>query len=107
MSHTLFNSIFNKTYPELASLNTNILLLQNIYQSTFIEEANNFEFSEQNNNEINNFISSEPFYNIDNNIFSQIEINNFYKIFNQKSESFISEVDKKQKALTDQDINAF
>ncbi|CAG8757720.1 8608_t:CDS:1, partial [Cetraspora pellucida] len=57
MSHTLFNSIFSETHPKLASLNTNILLLQNIYQSTFIKEANNSEFSEQNNNEINNFIS--------------------------------------------------
>ncbi|CAG8807944.1 7230_t:CDS:1, partial [Cetraspora pellucida] len=96
-----------ETHPELTSLNTNILSLQNIYQSTFIEEANNSKFLEQNNNKINNFISSELFYNFDNNIFSQIKINNFYKIFNQKSESFISEIDKKQKMLTDQDINAF
>ncbi|CAG8625779.1 14871_t:CDS:2, partial [Cetraspora pellucida] len=61
---------FIETHSKLASLNTNILSLQNIYQSTFIEEANNFEFSEQNNNKINNFISSELFYNIDNIIFS-------------------------------------
>ncbi|CAG8832209.1 20562_t:CDS:1, partial [Cetraspora pellucida] len=45
-----------KTHPELTSLNINILLLQNIYQSTFIEEANNSEFLEQNNNEINNLL---------------------------------------------------
>lgn len=108
MSHTLFNSIFTETHPELTSLNTNISSLQNIYQSTYIEEENNSdEILEQSSNETNNFISSNLFNNIDNNIFSQIEINNFYKIFNQKSEIFISEVDKKQKAITEQDINAF
>ena len=107
MSHTLFNSIFTETHPELTSLNTNISSLQNIYQSTYIDEENNSEFLEQNSNETNNFISGELFYNIDNDIFSQIEINNFYKIFNQKSEFFISDIDKKKKALTEQDINAF
>ena len=107
MSHTLFNSIFTETHPELTSLNTNISSLQNIYQSTYIDEENNSEFLEQNSNETNNFISSKLFYNIDNDIFSQIEINNFYKIFNQKSEFFISDIDKKQKVLTEQDINAF
>ena len=70
MSHTLFNSIFTKTHLELTFLNTNILLLQNIYQSTYIDKENNSEFLEQNNNEINNFISSKLFYNIDNDIFS-------------------------------------
>ncbi|CAG8469397.1 540_t:CDS:2, partial [Scutellospora calospora] len=49
-------SIFTETHPELTSLNTNISLLQNIYQSTYIDEENNSEFLEQNSTETNNFI---------------------------------------------------
>ncbi|CAG8816056.1 9008_t:CDS:1, partial [Dentiscutata erythropus] len=76
--------IFNETHPELVSLNTNISALQNIYQSAYIEEKNSDEFLEENIID-NNIAIGEQFYNIDNNIFSEIQINNFYKIFNQKS----------------------
>ena len=92
MSHSLFNSIFTETHPELVTLNTNISVLQSIYQSTYNEEKIFDEILEENNNNDNTIIG-EQFYNIDNNIFSKIQINYFYKIFNQKSEFFISDID--------------
>ncbi|CAG8667418.1 10405_t:CDS:2, partial [Scutellospora calospora] len=81
--------IFTETHPELVTLNTNILELQ----------------KENNNND--NILISELFYNIDNNVVSEIQINYFYKIFNQKSEFFVENFDKKQKELIEQDINTF
>ena len=44
MAHSLFNSIFTETHPELVTLNTNILELQSIYQSTYNEEKSLIKF---------------------------------------------------------------
>ncbi|CAG8569557.1 7151_t:CDS:1, partial [Scutellospora calospora] len=92
--------IFTETYPELITLNTNILELQSIYQSTYNEKKIFDELLEENNDN-DNILISELFYNIDNNIFSKIQINYFYKIFNQKFEFFVKNFDKKQKELTE------
>ncbi|CAG8642036.1 12347_t:CDS:1, partial [Gigaspora rosea] len=108
MTHFLFNNVFIETHPELDSLNTSILVLQNIYQSTYsgdIEEDKINLIEEEKEIDI---LADEQLYNIESEIFSETQIINFCKKYNQKVETKLIDNDSKNnKILAQQDIEAF
>ncbi|CAG8443297.1 12307_t:CDS:1 [Gigaspora rosea] len=108
MAHFLFNNVFTETHPELDLLNTSILAIQNIYQSTYsgdIEEDKINLIEEEQEIDI---LADKQLNNIESNIFSKTQIINFYKKYNQKVETKLIDNDSKNnKILTQQDIEAF
>ncbi|RIB22466.1 hypothetical protein C2G38_2295324 [Gigaspora rosea] len=107
MAHFLFNSVFTETHPELDSLNTSILALQNTYQSTYSGDIEEDKINLIEEKEIN-ILADEQLYNIESDIFSKAQIINFYKKYNQKVETKLIDNDSKNNTiLTQQDIEAF
>ncbi|CAG8478323.1 5608_t:CDS:2 [Racocetra persica] len=107
-AHFLFNSIFTETYPELDSLNTSILALQNTYQFTYSGDIEEDKINLIEEEKEINILADKQLYNMESNIFSNSQIINFYKKYNQKVETKLIDNDfKNNKILIQQDIEAF
>ncbi|KAF0421497.1 chaperonin: PROVISIONAL [Gigaspora margarita] len=107
MAHFLFNSVYTENHPELDSLNTSILALQNTYQSTYSGDIEEDKISLIEEEKEISILADEQLYNIESDIFSKTQIINFYKKYNQKIETKLIDNDSKNnKILTQQNIEA-
>ncbi|CAG8823553.1 1688_t:CDS:2, partial [Gigaspora margarita] len=65
MAHFLFNSVFTETHPELDSLNTSILALQNTYQSTYSGDIEEDKINLIEEEKEISILADEQLYNIE------------------------------------------